>query len=136
MANIRKYKLIAGINVDLDDGSITKGYYLEKSVLEGERSSSFFIPGGIDCAVDHIRKTHGIIDKARLAKISKFLEEVVADEVEEPAPEIVVETVIPEVDVVVEESAPEIVVETVIPEVDVVVEEIAEISASEEEVPE
>jgi len=80
MSNIRKYKLVAGINVDLDDGSIIKGYYLEKTVLEGERASSFFIPGNIDCAVEHIRKTHGIIDKARLAKISKFLDEIIPEE--------------------------------------------------------
>ncbi len=80
MSNIRKYKLIAGVHVDLDNGSIIKGYYLEKTVLEGERAVSYFIAGNIDCALEHIRKTHGIIDKARLAKISKFLDEVIVED--------------------------------------------------------
>lgn len=87
MSNIRKYKLIAGVNVDLDSGEVIKGYYLEKAIYDGGSSSSFFIPGSIDNAVAHIRKTHGIIDKARLEKLSKFLDEAVKMDDEETSKE-------------------------------------------------
>lgn len=91
MSNIRKYKLVAGVNVDLDNGTVIKGYYLEKIMYDGGSPGSFFIPGNIDSAVAHIRKTHRIIDKARLGKISKFLDEASKDlEIEKPE-EIVTE---------------------------------------------
>jgi hypothetical protein len=86
MSDIRDYRLIIGIRVDVDNGDVKKGYFLEKLFPGGERSIPFFIEGSVDKAIAHIRKTHGIIDKARLQKLSEFLIE--GSEIEpEPAKE-------------------------------------------------
>ena len=70
---LKKYKLIPGVNVDTDTGEVFEGYYLERDMPDADKPSSFFIQGSKRTVMDHIRKTNGIIDMARLEKLSKFL---------------------------------------------------------------
>ena len=84
MNDIRDYRLIIGVRVDVDNGDVKKGYFLEKAFPGGEKSNPFFIEGSVEKVISHIRKTHGIIDKARLQKLSEFLIE--GSEIE-PEPE-------------------------------------------------
>jgi hypothetical protein len=84
MNDIRDYRLVIGIRVDVENGDVQKGYFIEKVFPGGEKSIPFFIEGSVDKAIAHIRKTHGIIDKARLLKLSEFLIE--GSEIE-PEPE-------------------------------------------------
>ncbi len=74
------YRLIPGVDVDVEKGEITQGYFIEKKIYLGSQWSGFFHPGTLNDAIKHIKLTNGAIDKNRLKNLSKFLTEIQEEE--------------------------------------------------------